>query len=129
MDRNEQEVSDPASAGTDARSAPGAAVRLDAVVRKQGAFTLGPLDMAVPSGLVTGFVGPNGAGKTTAIKAMLGMVDVESGSIRVLGAAPGARPRPYRRRHGCRGPAPGVDGHRGRPQPGALLPRLGPDLL
>ena len=91
MDRNEQEVSDPASAGTDARSAPGAAVRLDAVVRKQGAFTLGPLDMAVPSGLVTGFVGPNGAGKTTAIKAMLGMVDVESGSIRVLGAAPGAR--------------------------------------
>ena len=91
MDRNEQEVSGPASAGTAARSAPGAAVRLDAVVRKQGAFTLGPLDMAVPSGLVTGFVGPNGAGKTTAIKAMLGMVDVESGSIRVLGAAPGAR--------------------------------------
>ena len=91
MDRNEQEVSDPASAGTAARSAPGAAIRLDAVVRKQGTFTLGPLDMAVPSGLVTGFVGPNGAGKTTAIKAMLGMVDVESGSIRVLGAAPGAR--------------------------------------
>ena len=91
MDRNEQEVSDPASAGTDARSAPGAAVRLDAVVRKQGAFTLGPLDMSVPSGLVTGFVGPNGAGKTTAIKAMLGMVGIDAGSISVLDGAPGTR--------------------------------------
>ena len=73
------------------RPDPGPAVRLDAVVRRQGAFTLGPLDMSVPSGLVTGFVGPNGAGKTTAIKAMLGMIGIDAGSIDVLGAAPGAR--------------------------------------
>ena len=91
MDRNEQEVSDPASAGTDARSAPAGAIRLDAVVRRQGTFTLGPLDMIVPTGMVTGFVGPNGAGKTTAIKAMLGMIGIDAGSIDVLGAAPGAR--------------------------------------
>ena len=41
--------------------------------------------------MVTGFVGPNGAGKTTAIKAMLGMVGIDAGSISVLGGAPGAR--------------------------------------
>ena len=74
-----------------ARPVPASAIRLDAVVRRQGTFTLGPLDMTVPTGLVTGFVGPNGAGKTTAIKAMLGMVGIDAGSISVLGGAPGAR--------------------------------------
>ena len=74
-----------------ARPAPAGAIRLDAVVRRQGTFTLGPLDMTVPAGMVTGFVGPNGAGKTTAIKAMLGMVGIDAGSISVLGGAPGAR--------------------------------------
>ena len=67
------------------------AIRLDAVVRTQGSFTLGPLDMTVPVGMVTGFVGPNGAGKTTPIKAMLGMVGIDAGSIGVLDGAPGAR--------------------------------------
>ena len=74
-----------------ARPGPADAIRLDAVVRQQGTFTLGPLDMTVPSGLVTGFVGPNGAGKTTAIKAMLGMVGIDAGSISVLDGAPGTR--------------------------------------
>ena len=73
------------------RPAPPPAIRLDDVVRRQGAFTLGPLDMTVPTGMVTGFVGPNGAGKTTAIKAMLGMVGIDAGSISVLDGAPGAR--------------------------------------
>ncbi|QWW20106.1 ABC transporter ATP-binding protein [Schaalia sp. 19OD2882] len=66
------------------------AISLHRVVRTQGTFTLGPLDMHVPAGLVTGFVGPNGAGKTTTIKAMLGMTSIDSGSIRVLGNATGA---------------------------------------
>ena len=74
-----------------ARPAPAGAIRLDAVVRRQGTFTLGPLDMTVPAGMVTGFVGPNGAGKTTAIKAMLGMVGIDAGSIGVLDGGPGAR--------------------------------------
>ena len=98
MDREEADrreagregVNGPAPADA-ARPAPASAIRLDAVVRRQGTFTLGPLDMTVPTGLVTGFVGPNGAGKTTAIKAMLGMVGIDAGSISVLGGAPGAR--------------------------------------
>ena len=75
----------------EARPRPESAIRLDAVVRTQGSFTLGPLDMTVPVGMVTGFVGPNGAGKTTTIKAMLGMVGIDAGSIGVLDGAPGAR--------------------------------------
>lgn len=98
MDREEADrreagregVNGPAPADA-ARPAPASAIRLDAVVRRQGTFTLGPLDMTVPAGLVTGFVGPNGAGKTTAIKAMLGMVGIDAGSISVLDGAPGAR--------------------------------------
>ena len=98
MDREEADrreagregMSGPAPTG-EARPRPESAIRLDAVVRTQGSFTLGPLDMTVPTGLVTGFVGPNGAGKTTAIKAMLGMVGIDAGSIGVLDGAPGAR--------------------------------------
>ena len=98
MDREEADrreagregMSGPAPTG-EARPRPESAIRLDAVVRTQGSFTLGPLDMTVPVGMVTGFVGPNGAGKTTAIKAMLGMVGIDAGSISVLGGAPGIR--------------------------------------
>ena len=90
MDHDKRGMRIPVSGGAVA-PAPGAAIRFDAVVRRQGAFTLGPLDMSVPNGLVTGFVGPNGAGKTTAIKAMLGMVGIDAGSISLLGAAPRSR--------------------------------------
>ena len=83
-------MSGPAPTG-EARPRPESAIRLDAVVRTQGSFTLGPLDMTVPVGMVTGFVGPNGAGKTTTIKAMLGMVGIDAGSIGVLDGGPGAR--------------------------------------
>ncbi|WP_103062164.1 metal ABC transporter ATP-binding protein [Actinomyces qiguomingii] len=38
-------------------------------------------------------VGPNGSGKTTLLRSVIGMVDIVSGSVRVLGAAPG-RTRP-----------------------------------
>lgn len=38
-------------------------------------------------------VGPNGSGKTTLLRALLGMVRVHSGTVRVAGAAPGKAPR------------------------------------
>lgn len=65
------------------------AIDMRGILRHQGAFTLGPLDFRVPTGEVVGFVGPNGAGKTTTIKALLGIVSTDSGSLRVLGAPPG----------------------------------------
>ncbi|GAB2474985.1 ABC transporter ATP-binding protein [Xylanimonas ulmi] len=59
------------------------AVEVRGLVKRRGAFHLGPLDLRVPVGFVTGFVGANGAGKTTTIKAMLGMVRPDAGTVRV----------------------------------------------
>jgi ABC-2 type transport system ATP-binding protein len=39
----------------------------------------------VPVGVVFALLGENGAGKTTSIKTMLGLVQPDSGSARVLG--------------------------------------------
>ena len=43
------------------------------------------VSLTVPRGTVTGVLGPNGAGKTTLLKAVLGLVPVASGRIRVFG--------------------------------------------
>ncbi len=52
--------------------------------KRYGDFELN-LTMEIPHGRVTGLVGKNGAGKSTAIKAMLGIVKADSGSIKVMG--------------------------------------------
>lgn len=39
----------------------------------------------VPRGKLVGIVGPNGAGKSTLLKAMLGLLDANSGSVRIYG--------------------------------------------
>lgn len=41
--------------------------------------------LQVAPGTITGLVGPNGAGKSTLFKAMLGLITVDGGSVRVLG--------------------------------------------
>ena len=43
------------------------------------------LDLTLPQGYILGLVGENGAGKTTTIKAILGMLRPDAGTIRVLG--------------------------------------------
>lgn len=39
----------------------------------------------VPDGKLVGVVGPNGAGKSTLLKAMLGLIEIDAGTIRVHG--------------------------------------------
>jgi len=47
------------------------------------------LTFDVPEGAVTGLLGPNGAGKTTSIRMLLGLTRPTSGTVTLLGAAPG----------------------------------------
>jgi manganese/zinc/iron transport system ATP- binding protein len=43
------------------------------------------IDLVVPEGKLIGIIGPNGAGKTTLIKAVLGLVPLASGNVRIFG--------------------------------------------
>ena len=43
------------------------------------------LDLELPQGCILGLIGENGAGKSTTIKAILGMLRLDAGSISVLG--------------------------------------------
>ncbi|MGE3107792.1 MAG: metal ABC transporter ATP-binding protein [Phycisphaerales bacterium] len=42
------------------------------------------VDVSLPAGVLTGIVGPNGAGKSTFLKAILGLVPLASGWVRVF---------------------------------------------
>jgi manganese/zinc/iron transport system ATP- binding protein len=43
------------------------------------------VDVTVPAGKLVGIVGPNGAGKSTLIKAVMGLVPVTSGWVKIFG--------------------------------------------
>jgi ABC-2 type transport system ATP-binding protein len=43
------------------------------------------LDMEVAAGQVHGFLGPNGSGKTTTLRALLGLIRVDGGTMRIFG--------------------------------------------
>lgn len=48
-------------------------------------FTLDNVSFSVPYGSVVGFIGENGAGKSTTLKAILGLVKKDAGTIAILG--------------------------------------------
>ena len=48
-------------------------------------FTLDNVSFSVPYGAVVGFVGENGAGKSTTLKAVLGLIKKDAGTISILG--------------------------------------------
>src|SRR5580692_10749067 len=61
--------------------------------RRFGAKTaLQDVSLYVADGCVFGLVGENGAGKTTLIKHILGLLDAETGTVRVFGRDPVADP-------------------------------------
>jgi ABC-2 type transport system ATP-binding protein len=51
------------------------------LVKRRGNFTLGPVDLRIPRGFVTGMVGANGSGKTTTLRTLLGLMRADAGSI------------------------------------------------
>lgn len=46
------------------------------------------LDLSVQPGRIVGLIGPNGSGKTTALKALLGLCELDAGTLRVNGVDP-----------------------------------------
>ncbi len=65
------------------------AIEFTTVVKRYGAVTaLNEVTFSVAPGEMFGLIGPDGAGKTTAIRAMCGLLHVDSGTIRMLGMDP-----------------------------------------
>jgi ABC-2 type transport system ATP-binding protein len=68
----------------------------DLVVAIGGRGILHGLSFAAPAGKVTGLLGPSGCGKTTLMRCVVGVQQVSSGELRVLGTPAGSaslRPR------------------------------------
>ena len=61
------------------------------------ALAVDRLDLRIDPGVVFGLLGPNGSGKTTTILMLLGLTDVTSGSVRVLGMDPVQQPLEVKR--------------------------------
>jgi ABC-type Mn2+/Zn2+ transport system ATPase subunit len=58
-----------------------------------GRVAIESVSLDVPAGSLVAIVGPNGAGKSTLLKVIAGLVSPWSGSVEVLGAAPGRHAR------------------------------------
>ena len=63
-------------------------IKIDGLKKKYKDFEL-DISMDIKEGTVTGLIGKNGAGKSTAIKAILGLIHPDAGSIKVMGDVPG----------------------------------------
>ncbi|MFR1639379.1 MAG: ATP-binding cassette domain-containing protein [Eggerthellaceae bacterium] len=59
-------------------------LRIRSLSKHYDGFDLRNVDLTVPAGSVVGFIGSNGAGKTTTIKAILGLIYPDAGSIELL---------------------------------------------
>ncbi|MBL8964248.1 MAG: metal ABC transporter ATP-binding protein [Phycisphaeraceae bacterium] len=66
----------------------------DVTVAYQRKPVLWDVDVSIPTERLVAIIGPNGAGKTTLLKAILGLVPLASGDIRILGMPP-RKARPF----------------------------------
>ncbi len=73
-----------------------------------GVRALDDMHLTVPAGMIYGLLGPNGAGKTTLIRALLGLVRPDTGTVRVLGHPIPAQAAAVRGRIGYRTQAPAL---------------------
>jgi ABC-2 type transport system ATP-binding protein len=88
------------------------AVEVRGLTKRFGARTaVDQVDLLVPRGCAFGYLGPNGAGKTTLIRALLGLVKADEGTIRLLGLPVPARRRLALARVGAIVDEPRFHGH------------------
>ena len=61
------------------------AIEINNLVKKYDkGFTLGEINLKIPSGCVIGLIGENGAGKTTLLKSILNIIKYDNGSIKIF---------------------------------------------
>ncbi len=87
------------------------AIRIAGLAHRFGStVALDGVDLEVSSGRITGFLGRNGAGKTTVIRALLGLLAPDRGSVEVLGTMvrAGRTPAALWGRVGCLVEGPGL---------------------
>lgn len=53
--------------------------------KKYKNFRLKNVTFSIPKGCIMGFIGENGAGKSTAIKAILNLISIDSGEVKIFG--------------------------------------------
>lgn len=61
------------------------AIEIKGITKTYDGFKLDNVSFNVPKGSIMGFIGQNGAGKTTTIKALLNIIKIDSGEIKMLG--------------------------------------------
>lgn len=61
------------------------ALIVNGLKKKYNDFVLDGVSFSVPRGAIVGLVGENGAGKSTTIKAILGLIKKDSGTVTILG--------------------------------------------
>ena len=59
--------------------------RVKSIFKNYKQFSLENISFELPTGYIMGLVGPNGAGKTTIIKAIMNAINLNGGTIEVLG--------------------------------------------
>ena len=60
-------------------------VNVENISKKYDDFELKNVSFNIPRGHVVGIVGENGAGKTTTIKAILNIINIDSGNVKIFG--------------------------------------------
>jgi len=79
----------------------GAGIEATAVRRTFGSVVaVDHIDLEAPPGQVTALIGPNGSGKTTLLLILAGLLQPDSGQVRVAGFDPAQDPRAVRSRLG-----------------------------
>lgn len=82
--RSDDTAAEPSRASI---SAPSLAVEARGLVKRfNGALAVDGVDIAVPTGSIYGILGPNGAGKTTTLRMLLGIIEPDAGTRRILGS-------------------------------------------
>ncbi len=86
---------------SEATPPPDPVIAADGLTKRYGeASAVDNISFKIRKGEVFGLLGPNGAGKTTTILMMLGLTEISSGRISVLGYDPARQPLQVKRRVG-----------------------------